>query len=379
MITRRSSKSHNPTTTRSASKKIATSLRKLDKASPHSSNNAKRDHQNYELFYTLFHSNPIPTILTRLMDKTIMNVNTAFLEYMGFHREEEIGHSAQEFNVVSALREENVRNTEQEITLPDGGKRTILTSTQRICVENTDAILSTFIDITERVRTERQVRILNIERASAELSERHRIARLLHDDLQQRIFAIKMHLERLKENFINKNADLAKEDFARLDVWLAEAIAMTRKLSSDISPLSVSGSTLPEIILWLAAEMKEQYRLETQFEGSDIQPEIHSEMLSVLLQALRELLFNIVKNAGTKEAVVKLETGTDQSIRILVIDSGKGFDMEEMRKKETIGGGLANVRHQLSMFGCTLEIDSTPGIGTCAIIGVPLPNPESRP
>jgi PAS domain S-box-containing protein len=313
------------------------------------------------------------------MDKTIMNVNTAFLEYMGFHRKEVIGHSAQEFNVVSALREENVRNTEQEITLPDGGKRTILTSTQRICVENTDAILSTFIDITERVRTERQVRILNIERASAELSERHRIARLLHDDLQQRIFAIKMHLERLKENYINKNADLAKEDFARLDVWLAEAIAMTRKLSSDISPLSVSGSTLPEIILWLAAEMKEQYRLETQFEGSDIQPEIHSEMLSVLLQALRELLFNIVKNAGTKEAVVKLETGTDQSIRILVIDSGKGFDMEEMRKKETIGGGLANVRHQLSMFGCTLEIDSTPGIGTCAIIGVPLPNPESRP
>jgi PAS domain S-box-containing protein len=338
----------------------------------------ERTRENYESFYTLFHSNPIPTMLTRLEDKVIINVNQAFSDSLGLKPEEMIGRSALDFNLISeevekSLKEGNIRNYEQEITLPSGQKRTMLSSTQRMTIENAEVILSTFIDITERIAAERQSHKLNAERAAAELKERRRIAQLLHDDLQQRIFAIKMHLERLEDGFARNDAESVKEDFAKLEAWLAEAIAMTRKLSFDISPLSGSGSTLPEVILWLAAEMKEQYGLQTTFEANGVKSTMSADLLAVLLQTIRELLFNVVKHGGIDKATIQLRK-RNHELQIIVSDSGKGFDPETLKNQSS---GLTNIRQQLNLFGCTLEFNSAPGTGTRVTIGVPPRKAES--
>ncbi|MFT3891488.1 MAG: CheR family methyltransferase [Anaerolineales bacterium] len=343
--------------------------------------NAELTRKNYKSFYTLFHTSPIPTLLTRLKDNSILNVNQAFLDYMNLTQQDVVGQSVQSFVTLSKeslklLREGNIRNNEMDIALPSGEKKTILISSQRIQIENGDALLLTLTDITERVDIERQNRTLNSERISAELNERRRIAQLLHDDLQQRIFAIKMHLERLEEGFKNHDAEAAKEDFAKLETWLVEAIAMTRRLSSDINPVSIVGSTLSEVILWLINDMKEQHQLETRFEENGIRPKLNSGVLEVLLKSMRELLFNVVKHSGTKEATIRLERKNKTAIQIVVRDHGKGFTGKSKNGAEHISG-IANIRHQLGLFDCTLEFDSAPGNGTRAIIGVPLRKTES--
>lgn len=381
MATSKTNKPRIPSHPTSKNKKIAS--RTQGKIRPPRIKEAKPSQQNHKSFYTLFHASPVPTMLTRQSDNVILNVNMAFLEYVNLNRNDIIGRAVQDCTLFSKgtdkwLQGEDVRNYEQVIVFPDGEKKTMLTSSRRIQVENADAVLSTFIDITDRVRVEQQMRNLNIERASAELNERRRIAQLLHDDLQQRIFAIKMHLERLQDGFATHDAEAAKEDFAKLEAWLSEAIQMTRKLSSDINPLGISGSTLPEVILWLAAEMQEQYELETKFEGNGLQPKLSSNMLTILLQAMRELLFNVIKHAGTQEAVIRLEKDNRHSLRIIVSDNGKGFDMKKIRHIER-ASGLTNVRQQLSIFGCTLDLDSDPGHGTRATIGVPLRNSGVKP
>jgi two-component system CheB/CheR fusion protein len=108
----------------------------------------ERVRQNYESFYTLFHANPIPTMLTRLKDNVVMNVNQAFLDLIGLRREEVVGHTAQEFNLglditskrraeltAQLLKKGDIRNFDERIKLPSGVEKTILTSLQYIYIE----------------------------------------------------------------------------------------------------------------------------------------------------------------------------------------------------------------------------------------------------
>jgi two-component system CheB/CheR fusion protein len=344
--------------------------------------------QSYESFYTLFHANPIPSMLTTLETNTIMNVNQAFLrlqqqQQQQLKREDVIGHKAEEFSlnpalIAAASQGSDLRNSEQTLVFPSGEKKTMLISTQRIFIEHKDAVLSTFTDITERAQAEEQVRALHNERVAAEAAERQRIAQLLHDDLQQRIFAIKMHLERLEDGVERNDMPSAKEDFAKLEAWLAEAIDLTRRLSSDLNPLAMPGSTLAESITWLASEMKEQYGLETRLELTGLLPMLDTNLMTTLLQVLRELLFNVVKHAGTLQAAMTLESPESQPLKITVADKGKGFQTKTGKAGDRVSGGLANVRQQLKLIGCDFEIESTPHKGTRAIITVPTRSLETE-
>jgi two-component system, chemotaxis family, CheB/CheR fusion protein len=346
---------------------------------------AERTQQNYASFYTLFHSNPIPTILTRLEDSVVMNVNNAFLNFLGIQREDVVGHTAREFNLgldleskdraglaTRLLKDHNIQKFDEEIALPTGKIKTVLTSLQYINIEETDTIISTFIDITERVQAERQIRQLSIELASVEQDERYRISQILHDDLQQRVFAVKMQLDHMQERLEEDGLQSVKADFAKLEEWLAEAINITRQLSSDLSPLSLKGEELPEVILWLASQMKEQYGLEVALDLDDFPISLENNLKVVLYHAVRELLFNVVKHAGTLQASVSVKQVDPGFVRVIVSDGGVGFDPESVAQDETTPHGLLSIRHRLSLYDCVLKVESKAGQGARAVIDCPL-------
>jgi two-component system CheB/CheR fusion protein len=347
---------------------------------------AQRTQRDYESFYTLFHSNPIPTILTRLADNVVMNVNHAFLDYLNVSREEVVDHTAREFSLgldlnskdrtaltTQLLKDGHIRNFEEVITLPFGATKTVLTSIQYINIEDTDAIISTFIDISDRVQAEQQVRQLTIDLTTAEQEERYRISQMLHDDLQQRIFAVKMQLENMEEALERKDADAAKVDFVKLEEWLMEAISITRQLSTDLSPLSLKGEELPEVILWLASQVKKQYDLNVELDANDVRTNLDNNLQLVLFHAIRELLFNVVKHAGVLEAKIFLQQRSKDWLQITVSDEGIGFDPEVVLAEGDTGGfGLLNMKHRLELFGCNVQIASQINQGTQVSIDVPL-------
>ena len=353
---------------------------------------AERTQQNYESFYTLFHSNPIPTLLTRLEDGIVMNVNQAFLNYLGIQREDVVGHTAKEFNLgldlesddraeltAKLLKDGSIRNFEEKITLPTGAVKSVLTSLQYINIENNDAILTTFIDISERVQAERQIRRLSIAVTKAEQEERHRLSQILHDDLQQRIFAVKMQLGNLEQAFGNNDLQSAQTNFAKLEEWLVEAINITRQLSTDLSPLNLRGEEMTEVILWLASQMKEQYGLDVEIINDGVHVSFDDNLQTILFQAVRELLFNVVKHADTREAKVTIKQEAQDLIRIIVSDRGKGFDVQAVLGEDNLAHGLVTIQHQLRMFGCILALESNAGKGTRAVIDCPLQVAGAQP
>ena len=339
--------------------------------------------QAHGLFYALFETNPIPTVLIRQEDEVFLHANVEFLKYFQVQATDVIGRSASEFSLDLGLRskeqaelrtqlkqEGKIRNIEFEIGHPSGKPRIILASLQVLVLDETNALITTFIDITERVRAEQQIRALASELTGTEQAERHRLSQILHDDLQQRIFAVQMQMSFLKEAYERNDLQAFKVDFPQLEEWLAEAIKVTRQLSVDLSPPILHGEGLVEAVIWLAAQMNEQYGLRVDIKANGSPAELDERVRVLTFYAIRELLFNIVKHAETLEAAIRFE---HQDTRLLVIvrDRGTGFDSAKVMNNPQIAHGLLVIHDRLNLLGCNMELNSQSGVGTEAIIEVP--------
>lgn len=333
-----------------------------------------------DLFITLFHANPIPTSITRLQDGLFLDVNEAYLNFYGLSRDQVIGHTSTELKLPlatdihsglnSRLRKEGtIQNLQLEITQPSGEAKTILASLQHVVVDGADALMMAFSDITERARSEKDMRTAATSMSAAEQAERQRISQVLHDDLQQNIFAVKMQLSFLNDAIKQNNLEAANVDLQQLDQWLAEAIATTRRLSVELSPPVLHGEGLTEVLLWVAAQMKTQYNLEVSVDADNTHAIIPDDARVVVVQALRELLFNVVKHAETLEAKVMVEQMAGR-VNVTVSDEGKGFDTKIV--KGEIPSGLKKMRDRLFLVGCNLKIESEPEKGTRVTIEAPI-------
>jgi PAS domain S-box-containing protein len=232
------------------------------------------------------------------------------------------------------------------------------------------AIIAT--DISERMQSEEKIRALASKLTLVEQEERHRISQVLHDDLQQRLFAMKAQLSFLSDFF--EKDQVAASVYAELDQIqhsLSEAVAITRNLSIDLNPVVLHGEGLAEAMTWLSFRMKDQYGLHIDLEARENFSELDHHVRMLLFQSIRELLFNVVKHAGVLEARVTLEQ-LDGRGRITVSDSGKGFEAERVMKSPTIAHGLLIIQDRLSLLGCRMQLMSSPGAGTQVVIELPL-------
>jgi two-component system, chemotaxis family, CheB/CheR fusion protein len=340
----------------------------------------RRLSQARDLFSKLFHVNPIPTSISRLENGSFIDVNEAYLDFCGLAREDIINHTSEEVKLplapeispglIARLQKEGViRNLQLDITLPSGEAKTILASLQNLNFGGADAVMLAFNDITERVRIEREVRTVASNLTSADQIERSRIARILHDDLQQNIFAVKMQLS-LMRDAMEKDEETSKVDLAQLDELLANAIATIRQLSVDLSPPILQGEGLTEAVIGLSTQMKEQYDLDVTVHTNDVHAVFDENVRLLVFQAIRELLFNVVKHSETSKATVTFKQ-MDGEVGITIGDDGKGFETEKVMENWKARHGLLRMRDRLFLLGCNLKIKSKPGDGTRVTIEAP--------
>jgi signal transduction histidine kinase len=264
-----------------------------------------------------------------------------------------------------------IRDLEMQVRRASGEMANVLASIQLINLDGTQALLLAFIDITERVKAEQQIRSLAYDLTKAEQEERRRLSQILHDDLQQRIFAVKMQLLTLSDAYQKNDLRSAEVDFAQLQEWLDDSIAMTRNLSIDLSPAILQGDGLTDALVWLAAQMENQYGLKVTIESNGITARYEDTLRILLFQAVREVLFNVVKHADTLRAKIRMERAHGHT-RLIVSDGGIGFDAESILDGSKTAGGLLNLQHRLNLMGCNLQVNSKPnGQGTQVIIDIP--------
>ncbi|HEX2916286.1 MAG TPA: PAS domain S-box protein [Chloroflexia bacterium] len=121
-----------------------------------------------ERFSRIFHSMPVPVLLSRLRDSCCLNANDKFLELTGFTREEIIGKNGVEILGLdqaesrerrkALLGQGSINNIEIELTNKKGELRWVIASLELVEIENENCALTSFYDITERRILEEKVR-----------------------------------------------------------------------------------------------------------------------------------------------------------------------------------------------------------------------------
>jgi signal transduction histidine kinase len=101
----------------------------------------------------------------------------------------------------------------------------------------------------------------------------------------------------------------------------------------------------------------------------EIPVDAHGVVL-LLFQAVRELLFNVVKHAGVKAAQVRISRPAYTRVRIEIADEGAGFapGASDGKKDSATGLGLFGIQERIALMGGRMDVDSAPGQGTRIIL-----------
>ena len=241
-----------------------------------------------------------------------------------------------------------------------------------------------FVDITQRKQAEadllayqQRLQVLSAEISMAQERERRRIAQVLHDDLQQILTAAKLQALALEHR---AQSDDSRRKLTHIIETLDEGLRVTRSLTMDLSPPILQRGSLADVLRWLAEWMRSKHGLSVEVHAAveEAAPQ-REEIRMLLFQAVRELLFNVVKHAGTDRADVRLSQPADGEIQIDVRDEGVGFDPCAAPAGGGQGGGfgLFSIRERLGLLGGRMAIDSAAGKGTNVTLWVPGRSPPA--
>ncbi|MGA2613520.1 MAG: response regulator [Spirochaetia bacterium] len=214
------------------------------------------------------------------------------------------------------------------------------------------------------------LRSLAVELVQAEERERRRIGRVLHDQLQQLLAGARFGLESLRST---GGTEDIRQTIDKIDGMLKEGLDVSRSLTTELSPPIQYSAELESILGWLGAWARERFGLQVAVEAEgDIRVE-SEEVRMMLFRAVRELLFNIVKHADVKEAIVSTSLHEKNQVQVVVRDKGKGFDPAAIRAGGgTRGGfGLFSLRERLEALGGSMHIESSPGVGSAFTVRLP--------
>jgi signal transduction histidine kinase len=218
-----------------------------------------------------------------------------------------------------------------------------------------------------RRRVDQQSAII-AEKVSAEriAEERTRIARELHDTLEQHLAGVAIQLDAAAARLPESPA--AADEALKLGAaMLRHSRTEARRSVWDLRSQLLEKNGLAQTLRELAASMStEACRIAVESEGAerrlDPQVEFH------LLRIAQETLTNAIKHAQPSRVTVTLHFA-DDATRLTVADDGTGFDPAANGTGAHFG--LLGMRERVSKLRGTLQIESQPAQGTRVIVTVP--------
>jgi PAS domain S-box-containing protein len=223
----------------------------------------------------------------------------------------------------------------------------------------------------ERSLHERQDRLRSLatELTLAEHRQRQQIAQQLHDNQQQLLAGARYTLEDAR---CSEGGEKLRAKIARVDGMIAEALDASRLLTADLSPPIAHNGSLFPVMKWLGRWMEQKHGLTAHVSTDPGERALPEEMIVLLYQSVRELLFNVVKHAEVGTARVEIRH-PEGFVEVTVQDEGRGFEPPPPQGVPGGGLGLFSIGERLGRLGGQLIVDSSPGSGSRVTVRAPLP------
>jgi PAS domain S-box-containing protein len=224
------------------------------------------------------------------------------------------------------------------------------------------------VDITDRKLAEDALSSVSRRLIDAQEQERTRIARELHDDINQRIAMLAVELDVLRQRLPDSGAEVRSR--------LEEIRQLASDIGSGVQEIShrLHSSKLEYLGLVAACksfcrEVAEWHNVAVDFTADNIPTTLPQDAALCLFRVLQESLNNAIKHSGAQRFEAEL-CGTSNEIRLTVRDHGVGFDAATAMISR--GLGLISMRERISFVKGTMLIASKPMGGTEITVRVPL-------
>jgi signal transduction histidine kinase len=200
-------------------------------------------------------------------------------------------------------------------------------------------------------------------------TERNRLARDLHDTLEQQLVGVALQLDDA-EQIIRHDPGAASEIVtlarrmlrhtraeARRSVWdLRSEVLETGGLGPALESLaqSVASPSGPVVDVRIDPNYR-SFPLETEFQ---------------LFRIAQEALANALKHAGAKHVVISLDAGPGE-VCLSITDDGKGFSPGALDRLSGSHFGLLGMQERAERIGSRLTIDGNTGAGSRICVTLP--------
>jgi two-component system sensor histidine kinase UhpB len=234
-------------------------------------------------------------------------------------------------------------------------------------VEEIDRLSNSFKGLLERIEEERRRSGQLAMRAQEE--ERRRLARDLHDEVNQALTAILLRLEALAQESPPERAP----EVAELKKLVNQAMEELLNLARQLRPSALDDHGL---VPALEAQLKRfsartsiEVRLRTEGDPNEL-PEV---LQTAIYRVAQEAMTNVARHAGATAVEVDLETN-DGHTELRIRDDGRGFDPSGIPRAGTQGPGaglgLGGMAERARLVGGELDLRSAPGGGTSVTLRV---------
>jgi PAS domain S-box-containing protein len=241
----------------------------------------------------------------------------------------------------------------------------VSTGAPRIDVDGSVAgYIGSAIDVTERKLAEQALATVRNRLIQAQEEERARIARELHDDINQRLALLSFRLSALAKG--DSSTSGHEIEAARADVV---ALAMdVQALSHRLHPSNVEYLGISGAAERLCRDLSRQHRVDIGCRAEEVPERLPRDLAVCLYRVLQEALQNAVKHSGAAKVEVLLRGAVDQ-VEMTIRDFGVGLDPQASQRH---GLGLTSMKERLIAVRGQLAIESNAEHGTTIRALVPL-------
>ena len=256
---------------------------------------------------------------------------------------------------------------------PDGSRREVEVTTSALPDHGRMVMQMVIIDVTDsRAQAQEQLQHrLELRRLAANVveareEERRRIARELHDELGQRLTALKMEISSLRASSPAGDGDAHVGSMLEM---VDSTVSALRRIATDLRPLMLDDLGLNAAIEWLARDAARRMEMEVTVQLGSEDPPLAPGADIALYRMVQEALTNVARHAQATDVRIELRQHGDELV-LTVQDNGRGFPERSMRQEGRFG--LLGIRERALMLGGRLEVDNPGGGGGRITVHLPL-------
>jgi len=226
--------------------------------------------------------------------------------------------------------------------------------------EEVERLELAFLRMMRRLEAER--RRAGSAALAAQEEERARVARDLHDEVNQSLTGLLLRLEAAREAAPAELEPELAETKALANRAMQELLSLARQLRpTALDDLGLAAAVAGQVEQLGRGEIEAELRVEGDFS------DLSDDAQLVVYRVAQEALTNAARHSGAARAEVTLRRREDGGVELAVADDGRGFAFEESER----GLGLGGMRERALLIGGELTIESRPGAGTTVRLTVP--------